>query len=181
MFPTSNLSYFIIITVLYSFQNALHLLSHWSHRTALSGGQTRWWVNWPVWDYRSQWWTGMKERTGLLALCSFYCSIHSGPALESQTQSSWGVNRGRGYNRIFLSPGSTPISVHTNALSPTEGGKEDSTDGKVWEQRMTTWAWSFLLATALCCVHRQHTFSPALACGKCRPRIWGRKLNPEEG
>lgn len=30
-----------------------------------------------------------------------------------------------------------PYLSHTNAVSPTKGGKDDLTDGKIWKQRIT--------------------------------------------
>lgn len=75
----------------------------------------------------------------------------------------------------------TPAPVCTHSLSPTEGGKGDFTDWKVWEQRTTAWSWSFRSAVGICHVCRQHGFSPCLAGGKWRPVVWEGKLNSLEG
>lgn len=123
------------------------------------------------------------ESTGPHAACCPHCSV---PALESQNS-----QRGRGSSpRDACSPvrrklrlrRSTPASIQTNSLSPTDSGKGDLNDWEVWEQRVAA---PGLGPSGLhhghCRVYMQHTFSHALARDKSRSTAGGGKLNSEEG
>ena len=154
MLSTSTLSYFITI-VLYDLQNIFtYIVSLDSQKnpvwwavqvwlcTFFKGGRLRLReVNRSAWDDRRQWWIQV-ESTCLLVMCSFHCSV---PALESQTHRL--LLGGNSFPRDacchvkrYHHHSSTPASVISNSLSPTEGGKVTELIGNVRSSGWLPWA-----------------------------------------